>query len=268
MSKKTKKNESGGEGRRPWRDVSTFAGGPGQKWTGVAAPVLIVGLVLVAGFIVFWPQNAPSPSSSTSTESSSAPAASTSSDGAGEGSCPAVEVQKTVVDPPADLEWVSVHGHSWPVSATAGPTKTEADVAQCFDRSPVGAALAAVNAIQSFRTADLDEALRILDARFVPNAGKDKTVEGVTKKYPEQPAASRPWGRVVGYTVMMFTADTARIQLVEDWPGRGQFTGFTVTLQWVDGDWRVELLDSGQPHPDHEPITVDPDAFTRWSEAG
>lgn len=268
MSKKTKQNKSGLEGRRPWRDVSTFAGGPGQKWTGVAAPVLIVSLLLVAGFIVFWPQNDPSTTSSTPSGASSAPAASTQPDGAEAGSCPAVDVHKTEVDPPADLEWVSVHGNSWPVSATAGPTKTIDDIAQCFDRSPIGAALAAVNAIQSFRTADLDEALQILDARFVQNMGSEKTAEGVTKKYPEQPAASRPLVGETGYTVMMFTEDTARIQLVEHWPGKSQFIGYTVTLQWRDGDWRVELLDSGQPYPDHEPITVDPDAFTRWSEVG
>lgn len=265
MSKKTKKNDPGSEGRRPWRDVSTFAGGPGQKWTGIAARVFLAVLILVAALVVLWPQ----PDTSTSPAETPTRASDASQpDGAGEGDCPAVDVQKTEVDPPKDLEWVSVHGNSWPVSATVGPKKTDVDVPGCFDRSPVGAALAAVNTIQSFRTADLDDALQILDARFVHNTGSEKTAEGVSKTYPEQPASSRPLVLETGYTVMMFTPDTARIQLVEQWPGKSQFTGFTVTLQWVDGDWRVELLDSGQPYPDNEPITVDPGSFTRWSEAG
>jgi len=264
MSKKTKKIESDTTGDRPWRDVSTFAGGPGRKWTGFAAPVFLAGLVLVTAFVAFWPQADPStPTAETTTVPGPGRAESS-----GTGACPAVDVHKTEVNPPADLEWVSAHGTSWPVSSSAGPTKTVDGVAQCFDRSPAGAALAAVNAIQSFRTADLDEALQILDARFVQNTGRDKTATGVTKTYAEQPAASRPVVGTAGYTVMMFTEDTARIQLVERWPAASQFTGYTVTLQWVDGDWRVALLDSGQPYPDHEPITVDPDAFTRWSKAG
>ena len=259
MSKK-QKNTQPREGSRPsWREASTFTGGPGRAWTGIAAPVFLVVIVLIAAAVVFWPRGADTTGPSTG-------APTTPDEAVSESVCPAAEKEPDAGDPPADLSWVAVQGFAWPISASVGP-KVDADgVSQCFDRSPIGAALAAVNAAASIRSADVDEAHLLLDTLFVDNAGRDVSAESIDELYPTTPPSSRPATRQMGYRVLAFNDDLARIQLVEELPGAGQFTGTTYTLRWMEGDWRVELEDDGNPS-DPLMITVDPDSFTRWVAA-
>jgi hypothetical protein len=93
----------------------------------------------------------------------------------------------------------------------------------------------------------------------VQNEGLVKASAGIAKTYAAQPRAAV--GRTMGFKVLSYTDAQAQILLVENWPQRGQYTGFTVTLRWVDADWKILLEPTGQlsSTPD---ITVDPNGFT------
>jgi hypothetical protein len=250
--------------RASWREASTFFGGPGRKWTGWAAPILLVALIGFAAIILFVPRPETTPATSTPVATGNAPDKPTeTADEAGQASCPASPVNADATAPPNDLEWVSVYGNSWPVSDELGPRKVGSVIGECFDRSPIGAALAAVNTMQAIRLAETDTAMQILDTRFLQNAGVDVAREGIAETYATSAPQDRPWGRVMGYKVLSFTADAAEVLLIEDWPQRGQYTGAAVTVLWSQGDWKVQLDESGRTAPNAD-ITVDPDSFTRW----
>ncbi|WP_426624533.1 hypothetical protein ACPPVW_18580 [Leifsonia sp. McL0607] len=123
--------------------------------------------------------------------------------------------------------------------------------------------MAAVNILQTIRTADVPSALQILDAQYVRNDGLTAAQQQLPTTYATQPPESRVWGRSVGYRVESFTAEQAVVLLVESWPQRGQYTGFDVTLVWQNGDWAVQLAPDGSTSLNGQ-ITVDPDGYIPW----
>ncbi len=129
-------------------------------WASIAVIVLAV---VLAGFVLL-----PKPVRRRVDEAGSplAPAAG----GAAEQLCGQVPVGSDAT-PPKDLTWKSVHGTSWPVSASVGPKRDVDGLGYCFDRSPIGAALAAVGELQSSRTADAETLDRIFTTQFVQNKG-------------------------------------------------------------------------------------------------
>ncbi|MBD8519143.1 hypothetical protein [Plantibacter sp. CFBP 8804] len=251
MSKKQARS-----GARSWLESSVFLGGPGKRWTLWVSWIVVGSLVAISLVVLFWPTHSTTSTSpaSTSAAGSAAPAAD---------SCPTSDWDDAAVEPPRDLRWLTVAGNAWPTSETDGPTRTFDGLRRCFAHSPVGAALAAVNLTQSLRTADLVDAHHILDSQYVQNDGKSIADQDVDTYFPQQPVENRKFGAVVGYTFVGYSADLTRVVLVEKWPHRNQFTGYTVTLEWHDNDWQVLLDASGQPSPDGE-ITIDPEAFTYW----
>jgi hypothetical protein len=248
-------------GQRPWRDQSTFAGGPGQKWT-LWASAITLGLLGIVCLLI-WVM----PTGSTSTPVTAATTTSTPTAAPTSGVCPAGPSSTDIPQAaPADLQWTALYGNTWPTSATVGPTKTVDGVAQCFQHSPAGAALAGVNIMQSVRVVDLAAAEKIIAAQFVAGPGQQATLTGIQATYPTQPPQGRAWGRVVGFKIESYTAEQAVVLMVENWPQRGQYTGYDLTLKWVDGDWKVHLTDTGQPSLNGD-ITVDPTGFTPWEKA-
>jgi len=249
-------------GERPWRDQSTFAGGPGKPWTKIAAIIVIGTCVVASAIIVLLPHPA-TPHLITSTSSTGSRPGVSNGPGTTKGVC-GQAAESGDSRPPNDVVWLAVYSNSWPTSATAGPQKMVDGLRQCFAHSPIGAALAGVNLTQSLRTADLPTAHKILDHQYAQNAGQIVSGQWVDKTYPDLPPASRDWGRVMGYNVLAYTPTTARVLLVENWPQAGQYTGYTVTLNWSAGDWQIVLDADGQPSPDGQ-ITVDPSGFTPWA---
>lgn len=266
MGKKQKKDRYE-SGQRPWRDVSTFAGGPGRVWTLWASVILLVGIVAVAVVVVLRPADGPGVDGAPRPESSSTstPEGDVDAD-EGEGLCPEVSVDESATTPPGDLEWVSVYGNSWPVSHSVGPKVDVDGLGHCFDRSPIGAALAAVNLYTSLSAADVDTAHRILGTQYVQNAGVPAAIEQIDEFFVEQPPQTRPLPRVLGYQVMHFDEDRAIVLLAESWPTAAQYMGVYVTVVWAGGDWKVQLADDGGTSVNGR-ITVDPDGFTRWVDA-
>lgn len=217
-----------------------------SKATGITAAALLV-LVLIVVIVAFvlsvTAPVKPGAQGSQQTETTAAsPATSSAQPTADAGSC-SVPAGDTSLRPklPADLGWASLNGLSWPVSHTVGPTKTQNAYPVCFARSPLGAALSGTNFLYQSWAGDLRAAA---DFYAIDSPGK-----AALKAMPETDNAKKlsdaGW-TAAGFIVDSFTSDEAQVSVVFSTPGsQTGYTGFPLTLDWVDGDWRVKVLDSG-----------------------
>ncbi|MBD8104763.1 hypothetical protein [Plantibacter sp. CFBP 8775] len=128
----------------------------------------------------------------------------------------------------------------------------------------MGAALAAVNIWEGVRVSGLDMALAIIDAQFADTPGKQVVRDGVSASFPNSPPEQRVATRMLGFTIVSYSADEARIVCVEALPNAPQYTGETITVVWVDGDWRMQVEDDGKLTA-YGTITVDPGSYIPWS---
>lgn len=157
---------------------------------------------------------------------------------------------------PSDLRWEAKNGWTWPVSDTYGPTKTKDGYGVCFARSPLGAALTAVS---------MNASANVVDAR---GAGETYMLDSKGKavllgKTPEGPAATTPVP-FAGFIVDSFNKDEAAITLVVSTAASSSgYAGLPLTFQWVDGDWKLKLLDDGSSFVGQPPVPVK-GGFVEW----
>lgn len=143
---------------------------------------------------------------------------------------------------PKDLRWEAANGGTWPVSDTYGPTNQEKGFGVCFARSPLGAALAAASFWSAQYTGHTGkDAIR---EYAMDSAGKttllDKPGEGDSATIP---AAPYP---LIGFTVDAFAPDEAIITTVFSTSNsQTGFVGVPVTLNWVNGDWKLRVSADG-----------------------
>ncbi|QOI65997.1 hypothetical protein IG195_21965 (plasmid) [Arthrobacter sp. TES] len=209
------------------------------------AAIAVVFIVAVLAFLILTkpaPQNAPQAQESTAkpTEGCNVPEGDTSSK-------PAM---------PSDLRWEAKNGWTWPVSDTYGPTQTKDGYGVCFARSPLGAALTAVS---------MNASANVVDARgagetyMLDSKGKDVLLG----KTSEGPAATTPVP-FAGFIVDSFNKDEAAITLVVATAASSSgYAGLPLTFHWVDGDWKLKLLDDGSSFVGQPPVPVK-GGFVEW----
>jgi hypothetical protein len=158
---------------------------------------------------------------------------------------------------PKDLRWKADKGWTWPVSDTYGPTKTKDGYGVCFARSPLGAALAAVSANTA---GNLINAQGSLSMYAIPSVGRDVLL----KDTPNQAARTTPQ-IFSGFVVDSFTKDEASITLVVATAASSSgYAGLPLTFRWVDGDWKLKILDDGSTFVGQPPVPVK-GKFVEWS---
>lgn len=204
----------------------------------VAIAVVVLVVVILLGIFAPVKQAAPAPQQS---EAAPVPGASASAD---TGECN-VPVGDTSYRPkmPQDLRWAAAQGLTWPVSASVGPTKSKNGFPACFARSPLGAAL--------MGTTVLSEGWQGKPARSVAefyvadSSGKQALLKkGSGSGSPAQIASAGI--SPAGFIVDSFTPDEAQVTIVATAPGtQSGYIGFPFSFVWVNGDWRVKALDTG-----------------------
>ncbi|WP_316304401.1 hypothetical protein [Clavibacter michiganensis] len=164
---------------------------------------------------------------------------------------------------PADLTWkTGADGVTWPVSKSVGPTKSIDGFDACFARTPLGVALAAQTAIYSqYDTAH--SAADSLSHYIIDSPGKAAAIAGTVKSSsPEQLRTSGM--NPAGFTIDRFTADRADVTLVFSLPATGTgYVGIPCSLQWVNDDWKLSVLDNGQL-TSGTPTTPSKGDFVSW----
>lgn len=232
-----------------------------SKQAGIGAIVIVALAVLVVLLATFLGVFAPvKHDSGQGTAANPAP---TTSAAAG-GPCNVPTTGQAVQKVPSDLSWHAGRGGiTWPTSAAVGPTKKVDGFPACFARTATGAALAATTGYLG--QYDTGHSVReLLDFYLADGAGKEIAVDGTVKNQttPEQMRAQGL--SVAGYSVESFTKDRAIVDVVLTQPaGATGYFAVPLTMIWVDGDWKVSVLDNGELYSGN-PLTPSQGDFTAW----
>ena len=145
---------------------------------------------------------------------------------------------------PKDLRWTAAKGITWPVSDTYGPTQDKDGYGICFARSPLGAALAMATFSGLTNTQGSKKTIEIY---AMDSVGKTAALEEAA--FSSSDAGSDIPVGFAGFSTDSFTPDEAQMTLVLSVSGGATgYVGFPYTLRWVDGDWKIKLLDDGSPY--------------------
>jgi len=233
-----------------------------SKPAGVAAIVVLVLVVIIVLISTLLGVFAPANNGDQGTAGKPAPTSSTSA--AADGPCNVPTTGQAAQKVPTDITWHAGRGGiTWPVSAAVGPTKKVDGFAACFARTRTGAALAATTGYLG--QYDTGHSVReLLNFYIADSAGKPITVDG-TVKAQTSPEDMRAQGlSVAGYSIESFTKNRAIVDVVFTQPsGSTGYYAVPLTMVWVDGDWKVSVLDSGELYSGN-PLTPSAGDFTPW----
>ncbi|QNE45449.1 hypothetical protein F1C15_15875 (plasmid) [Frigoribacterium sp. NBH87] len=227
-------------------------------WASAGVLLLAVVAALVI-FLVPAGDSTPDSDGTTAPRPSSSPEPAPDADGIG---CEAEPSDDR--DVPEDLRWETVDGIAWPVSDTVGPTTTEDGFSACFEHSPVGAALAGVTYVYSQLEHSPQE---VGEFYLAESPGRDAALSEVDANTPSllRDQLQDNGMTIVGYKIEEYDGDRASIRLVLRVPGSATgFRGLPAPMQWVDGDWKVKLLDTGSTG---QASDVTSGSFTYWTAA-
>jgi hypothetical protein len=211
------------------RHEDEFAG-PRPAWTRPGFIALAVSVILVlvgAVAVVVLSKDDPSTPSS----GSAAPAG-------GQSQLPAPANTAIPTQAPADVTWQLSGVNPVPVSASAGPRNVTATTATGFARTPTGALVAAAQIIGHTAT-DPKVAETTIAQQWVAGPDRDKALAMVREeaKATPKPGKTRTPLQIAGYRFVSYAADNAVVSLV--YKVSGALAAMTVTMRWVDNDWRM-----------------------------
>ncbi|CAL9580961.1 hypothetical protein SUDANB140_05038 [Streptomyces sp. enrichment culture] len=241
--------------REPWAEEQ----GPYRMQRGWQLSVGFLALVvLVSGVVALTPDREAAgdranpaagagPSSGNPTTESGRPTGCRTDDGAGD---------ELPTAAPKDVEWRALDGAEVPVSASAGPLRTDGPLWRCFAHTPVGAVLAA-HVIPSRMSGPHWRA--VTEAQLVAGRGREMFVcrRSAAVGSDTDAASRRRTGRstvasYAGFSVLSYSREEASVELLLK--GEQSYASTTVALRWSGGDWKVEPLGSGAPYSPVEKV--------------
>ena len=227
-------------------------------WTASIAVIILVlaGLVavLVLGGGDDTPTAAPAPTATTTPPTTTATQDPTAPPTAG--ACDLDATDQTVPETAPDAQWQVYNTVALPWSPTAGPTQRDGGVWTCFARTPAGALNAAT--ILSTTPYGLD-AQQVLERQVITGPERDAQLESVQRE-PPAPAQPGSTGVVAGYRFIDYTQDRATIQIAFAYGG--ELFVWTTALEWVGGDWKLNLDPAGGAVPGQPLASLE--GYTEW----
>ena len=160
------------------------------------------------------------------------------------------------------VQWQLFAGVPLPYSKTAGPLTVDGPLYSGYERSQTGAVLAAVQLGNRYLLTPGDGWREVLQRQVLPGTGRDVFARN-RAAMDDTPDPPGTYGQTAGFRFVAFTPDVASIQLVTRFPTSGNLQIVTVTVKWVDGDWRLELQPDGGSSPTAQRIS-DLDGFVVW----
>ena len=230
---------------------------PGTIAAGVVAVVILIGAGAVALSGASSPSAVPTPGPAAAV--TAAPVASAAAVPLRPASA-ATQEGPLLVAP--KVQWQLFAGVPLPYSKTAGPLTVDGPLYSGYERSQTGAVLAAVQLGNRYLLTPGDGWREVLQRQVLPGTGRDVFARNRTAM-DDTPDPPGTYGQTAGFRFVAFTPDVASIQLVTRFPTSGSLQIVTVTVKWVDGDWRLELQPDGGSSPTAQRIS-DLDGFVVW----
>jgi hypothetical protein len=150
----------------------------------------------------------------------------------------------TVPTSPPQVRWQLFGQVALPYSDTAGPAHVTQSTASGFAHTPTGALVAAAHIVTRAGSSAGRVAWQpTVTQQMVPGKDRDALLKGLELESP-LPGEPGELAQLIGFRFVTYTGDTAIIGLV--WrAGPGVFVVSTVTLQWLDDDWRLVAPPNG-----------------------
>lgn len=167
---------------------------------------------------------------------------------------------------PSDMSWSLFDGIALPSSVTAGPTRVDGAVHAGFAHTPEGALIAdaqiAVRYLATPGTGWRDVlAQQVVQGPGVEAYTKERIAAGLGNVAHVDTAGV---GQIVGFRFVTYTPSVAVIQVVVRFPSSGQYQVATNTVDWLDGDWKLQLLPDGSSASTIQQVN-DLAGFVPWS---
>jgi len=168
---------------------------------------------------------------------------------------------------PDAVTWSTVAGAKVPVSATAGPSDTNAGRARGFAHTPLGAVLAAANISVRLSPQVGPDVFAPTLREQVVGPDTDALSQHLDEDYqaaraqlglPYGAAAGRLYSTTTGYQLDMHGADAATVRLLIEGPGQagGSVLVALVThMQWTGADWALQAPNRGDWNTDAAVVT-------------
>ena len=159
----------------------------------------------------------------------------------------ALDVTTALATTPPDVSWALFDGIALPTSSTAGPTRVLGAVHAGFAHNPEGALIADAQIAVRYLATPGTGWRDVLSEQVVPGPGVDaysnaRVASGLADVEQVDTAGV---GQIVGFRFITYTSSVAVIQIVVRFPSSGQYQVATNTVDWLDGDWKLQLLPDG-----------------------
>ncbi|AOY73915.1 hypothetical protein IG195_20190 (plasmid) [Arthrobacter sp. TES] len=242
---------------------STTEANPFTKPGFIIAAALVVALIAAAVLIFLLPkgqenaQQAPADSSNAATASPSPHAE------AGKSVCGLPGSTDTALGKAPPTKWELVGKMAAPTDPrTFGPGLTDdTGFRSCFAQSPTGALYSAVNLVALGSSKSQQMNIKLADKLMAPGAGREAAKQQAKTLDPS--TGSNDTVQVRGFLLKSYTPNEANIDLAFQTSGGKQFHA-VLPLQWLDGDWKVKVADSGQLINDVAPLS-DMSGYIAWA---
>ncbi|WP_406373936.1 hypothetical protein OG788_26605 [Streptomyces sp. NBC_00647] len=137
---------------------------------------------------------------------------------------------------PKDFTWKADGTGLVPVSRSAGPRTFDGSVWSCYARTPMGSVMAA-HAITDHLS--YPGWRKVVDRQVVPGAGRDALVESRAAAGDKPTSGAPDGGGYAGFTVLSYDKERSTVMFVVRVPGKDAYGTASVTLRWLDGDWKL-----------------------------
>lgn len=147
---------------------------------------------------------------------------------------------------PTNLKTTLFQGISLPV-ADQGPHSASGAVASGFDRNPIGASLAAVQATVRMSVATDTQWVLVGQQMLAPGLGRDAWATARSQISVTDPIAINA-PKIADYRVVNYTPDRADVAIYTV-QSDGSITRNSATVIWQAGDWKLLLPTQPQSSP-------------------
>lgn len=160
---------------------------------------------------------------------------------------------------PLGITWQLYQTVALPYSTTDGPQIADGHIARCYAHNPVGALLAASQL--SVRYAVGPDVRQVLQQQVVPGPGRDKALQQAS--HPTSLPSGGSYGQLAGFKFVTYSPAVAVIEFVSKAPDASE-VALPVTVDWLGGDWELQLQPDGSESPNALPVTSLV-GFSTWS---
>ncbi|KXO95787.1 hypothetical protein AXK56_16375 [Tsukamurella pulmonis] len=159
--------------------------------------------------------------------------------------------------PPTNVRWVTFQGMQIP-EANEGPHNASAVAPTGYDRSPAGAALAAINATVRMSVADRDQWPDVSRLNLAPGPGRERFAVNRVQVSMDRPVAPGDAERVIGYRVRAFNEAGANVDIFTEAPDTSKLVTFTQVAWTHNQDWGLVVASAADHDNRKVAITTTP----------